>query len=112
MLHGAGENHAEHSTGAAGRRPSGTVSQFWISARNEFQSLIGWGLRCHFTSTVLQRRWKNQRVGWPDAYVYCGFDSDATGDTMAAQMIALHPSLRRLRPSRHDWNDVLESRYA
>jgi hypothetical protein len=31
---------------------------------------------------------------------------------MAAQMIALHPSLRRLRPSRHDWNDVLESRYA
>jgi len=44
--------------------------------------------------------------------VYCGFDSDATGDAMAEQMIALHPSLRRLRPSRHDWNDVLKSRYA
>jgi uncharacterized protein DUF3991/Toprim domain-containing protein len=42
--------------------------------------------------------------------VYCGFDSDATGDAMAAQMIALHPSLRRLRPSRHDWNDILKSR--
>jgi len=41
--------------------------------------------------------------------VYCGFDADATGDAMAAQMIALRPSLRRLRPSQHDWNDVLKS---
>jgi hypothetical protein len=44
--------------------------------------------------------------------VYCGFDSDATGDAMAEQMIALHPSLRRFRPSQHDWNDVLKSRHA
>lgn len=44
--------------------------------------------------------------------VYCGFDSDATGDAMAGQMIALHPSLRRLRPSQHDWNDILKSRHA
>lgn len=44
--------------------------------------------------------------------VYCGFDSDATGDAMAAQMIALHPSLGRLRPSQHDWNDILKSRCA
>lgn len=42
--------------------------------------------------------------------VYCGFDADATGDAMAAQMIAMHHSLRRLRPSQHDWNDVLKSR--
>lgn len=41
--------------------------------------------------------------------VYCGFDSDPTGDAIAQQMIALHPSLRRLRPSQHDWNDVLNS---
>ena len=47
----------------------------------------------------------------PHLTVYCGFDSDVTGDTMAEQMIALHPSLRRLRPSQHDWNDVLKSRY-
>jgi len=39
--------------------------------------------------------------------VYCGFDADATGDAIAAQMIALHPSLRRLRPSQHDWNDTV-----
>jgi hypothetical protein len=44
--------------------------------------------------------------------VYCGFDSDATGDAMAEQMIALHPSLRRLRPSQHDWNDILKFRHA
>jgi hypothetical protein len=43
--------------------------------------------------------------------VYCGFDSDATGDAMAEQMIAFHSSLRRLRPSQHDWNDILKSRY-
>jgi hypothetical protein len=44
--------------------------------------------------------------------VYCGFDSDATGDAIAEQMIRLHPSLRRIRPSQHDWNDILKSRHA
>ena len=44
--------------------------------------------------------------------VYCGFDSDATGDAIAEQMITFHPSLGRLRPSQHDWNDILRSRYA
>jgi len=44
--------------------------------------------------------------------VYCGFDSDAAGDAMAERMMCLHPSLRRLRPSQHDWNDVLKSRSA
>ena len=44
--------------------------------------------------------------------VYCGFDSDATGDVTAEQMMGLHPSVRRLRPSLHDWNDVLKSRSA
>ena len=39
--------------------------------------------------------------------IYCGFDFDPTGESMAARMLALHPSLQRLRPSRKDWNDVL-----
>ena len=39
--------------------------------------------------------------------VYCGFDADPTGDAMAAAMIALHPAVQRLRPSQHDWNDIL-----
>jgi hypothetical protein len=41
---------------------------------------------------------------------YCGFDADPTGDAMAQQMIRLYPQIRRLRPTEHDWNDVLISR--
>jgi hypothetical protein len=41
--------------------------------------------------------------------VYCGFDADPTGDAMAEAMIALHPRVQRLRPTRHDWNDVLKA---
>lgn len=42
--------------------------------------------------------------------IYCGFDADATGDLMAAEMLHCHPRIKRWRPSRHDWNDVLTSR--
>lgn len=38
----------------------------------------------------------------------CAFDSDSTGETMASNMIALHPGIKRLCPSDHDWNDVLK----
>ncbi len=41
--------------------------------------------------------------------IYCGFDADDTGERMAQSMIALHPSVKRLRPARHDWNDLLKS---
>lgn len=39
--------------------------------------------------------------------IFCGFDADGPGDAAAACMLALHPSVRRLRPPAHDWNDVL-----
>jgi len=42
--------------------------------------------------------------------VDCGFDADTTGESMACAMTALYPTVKRLRPSRHDWNDVLTSR--
>jgi hypothetical protein len=42
--------------------------------------------------------------------VYCGFDADPTGEDMARAMIALHPTVQRLRPRRHDWNEVLKAR--
>ena len=42
--------------------------------------------------------------------VYCGFDADHTGENMARAMIALHPTVQRLRPPHHDWNDVLKAR--
>jgi hypothetical protein len=41
--------------------------------------------------------------------IFCGFDADAPGDAAAAGMMALHPAVRRLRPSAHDWNDALTS---
>ncbi len=39
--------------------------------------------------------------------VYCGFDHDPTGEAMAQAMIANYPSVQRLRPPQHDWNDTL-----
>jgi hypothetical protein len=41
--------------------------------------------------------------------LFCGFDADGTGEAMAQAMIALHPAIRRLRPTRKDWNQVLGS---
>jgi hypothetical protein len=40
----------------------------------------------------------------------CGFDADEPGDAAAAAMLTLYPTVQRLRPSAHDWNDVLTSR--
>jgi hypothetical protein len=42
-------------------------------------------------------------------HVYCGFDTDSTGEAMARAMIDLHPAIERLAPSHHDWNDTLRS---
>jgi hypothetical protein len=42
--------------------------------------------------------------------LYCGYDADATGDKMAQAMISRHPEVKRLRPTRHDWNALLMSR--
>lgn len=42
--------------------------------------------------------------------VYCGFDADPTGEAMAQAMRTLHRCVQRLRPSQHDWNDVLKTR--
>jgi hypothetical protein len=43
-------------------------------------------------------------------HIHCGFDADEPGDAAAAQMMTLHPAVQRLRPSAHDWNNVLTSR--
>jgi hypothetical protein len=42
--------------------------------------------------------------------IYCGFDADTTGEIMAQRMIELHPAIQRLRPTLHDWNDVLRAK--
>ncbi|HLP49170.1 MAG TPA: DUF3991 and TOPRIM domain-containing protein [Candidatus Deferrimicrobium sp.] len=41
--------------------------------------------------------------------IYCGFDSDDIGDRLAQKMIELYPSVKRLTPGKHDWNDVLKA---
>jgi hypothetical protein len=41
--------------------------------------------------------------------VYCGFDADPTGDNIAEAMIKVYPSVKRLRPQQHDFNDMLRS---
>ena len=39
--------------------------------------------------------------------IYCGFDSDETGDSLANRMIHLYPMVKRIRPTNHDWNEDL-----
>ena len=39
--------------------------------------------------------------------IYCGFDADEAGERASCRMIARHPSLQRLQPPQHDWNETL-----
>jgi len=43
--------------------------------------------------------------------IYCGFDADEIGDRLAEKMIRRYPSIKRLRPIKHDWNEILQSKY-
>lgn len=52
--------------------------------------------------------WLTNLLAYPEP-IFCGFDADETGEAMAQAMIARHPSIRRLRPTAKDWNDVLRS---
>ena len=42
--------------------------------------------------------------------IHCGFDADEPGETASRQMIARRPTIQRLRPPAHDWNDELTDR--
>ena len=39
--------------------------------------------------------------------IFCGFDTDLAGNTASSNMILRHPSIKRLSPPAHDWNDAL-----
>lgn len=43
--------------------------------------------------------------------IFCGFDADSTGDLLANKMIRLYPSIKRIRPAMHDWNELLQSSF-
>src|SRR5438093_4082945 len=66
--------------------------------------------RCISTSGVRPNpRWLGPLLD-QRCQIYCGFDTDATGEAMASAMIGFHPSVQRLAPPQHDWNDTLRSR--
>ena len=60
----------------------------------------------------------NPSPGWLSALIekgfeiYCGFDSDDTGESLADRMIRRYPTVKRLRPPEKDWNEVLQSKPA
>jgi len=60
----------------------------------------------------------NPNPGWLSILVekgfdiYCGFDSDDSGDSVADRMIRRYPTVKRLRPHNKDWNEVLQSKSA
>jgi hypothetical protein len=41
--------------------------------------------------------------------IHCGFDDDKAGNHAGRQMIKRHPSIQRLLPYPHDWNDSLRN---
>lgn len=41
--------------------------------------------------------------------IRCGFDADEPGEAASRQLVTRHPSIQRLRPPRHDWNDALNA---
>jgi len=42
--------------------------------------------------------------------IACGFDDDPPGNQAACQMLLRHPTIQRLPPPAHDWNDALTGR--
>ena len=63
--------------------------------------------RCFSTAGARPNpRWLSSLTSQPTP-IFCGFDADDTCEAMAQAMIARHPSIRRLRPTRKDWNEVL-----
>lgn len=44
-----------------------------------------------------------------DYEIFCGFDSDVTGDSCADKMALLYPTVKRMKPKHHDWNVTLRS---
>ncbi len=42
--------------------------------------------------------------------LHCGFDDDEPGEMASRRMITRHPSIKRLRPPAHDWNDALAAK--
>jgi hypothetical protein len=42
-----------------------------------------------------------------DYTIHCGYDTDEAGERAAAAMMTAYPSVNRMQPPAHDWNDAL-----
>ena len=63
--------------------------------------------RCLSTSGARTNpRWLSSLIN-QGLEIYCGYDADQTGDATAEALQAHFPKVKRLRPTRKDWNDVL-----
>jgi hypothetical protein len=91
----------------AARRPTVVLCESAIDAISCFA--LHRGYRCLSTAGARPNpRWLQPLLD-QGCLVYCGFDADPTGDAMARAMLARHPTVQRLRPPQHDWNDVLRA---
>ena len=52
--------------------------------------------------------WLYQLMNY-DIEIFCGFDNDKAGNGNADEMIRLFPKIKRLKPEKKDWNEVLKS---
>jgi hypothetical protein len=123
-LRGTG-NHLWRGLAPGTRRDAG---YFWIGPRDsqrivlcesaidaiscfqlQTQQAAGLGEKCICISTAGVRPdapWLHPLLARGYA-IYCAFDTDEAGERASRRMIALHPSVQRLRPTQHDWNATL-----
>lgn len=72
-----------------------------VSTPGEYICISTAGVRSHapWLRPLLARRYS----------VHCGFDADEPGEVASRHMIIRHPTIQRLRPPHHDWNDALNA---
>ncbi len=67
-------------------------------------------------ATTVSTSGATSRPAWLMAFInkgydiFCGFDSDKAGDYIAKHLIDRYPTIKRLRPHKHDWNDILRNK--
>lgn len=81
------------------------ISCFQLQTQNTED--VGWECICVSTAGVRSDApWLRPLLARGYA-VYCGFDTDEPGETASRRMIARYPTIKRLRTTRHDWNETL-----
>ncbi|MCP4371780.1 MAG: DUF3991 domain-containing protein [Deltaproteobacteria bacterium] len=76
------------------------ISYFVLHQKCMAVSTTGANPRPHWINHFLDRGFE----------IFCAFDSDEAGELAANKMRTLYPAVKRLKPEKHDWNDVLKSK--